>query len=351
MPLAAERLLRQHMRDQAFERVYYFFGEDDFLKESTAREFVACVTDAGTREFNSEVLRGVEVTAEALDLAVNTPPLFATRRVVLVRDAQSLAKDVRAMLDRYLRAPSESTVLVLTIPAGAEADQDILARTTAVNFQALEERRIPRWIAHYAAESLGTEITADAAALLHEAAGSELAALAAELDKAASFTGGGQITTDTITAVVGVRRGESLGDLLDAVVSRDARRAAALVPAVLAQPKQTPVQLVMMLAAQVLAIGWGQARQQRSRGARLESEYFTLLKETRAYTGRPWGEATSSWARATPHWSARDIDNGIAALLATDHALKETRVSSDDQLVTTLVLELCGSRGRSEVGR
>jgi len=69
-----------------------------------------------------------------------------------------------------------------------------------------------------------------------------------------------------------------------------------------------------------------------------------LLRETRAYTGRPWGEAAASWTRAAQRWTSREIDDGIALLLATDHALKETRVSSDDQLVTALVLELCGAR-------
>ena len=60
------------MRDRSFERVYYFRGDDDFLKESTARELITAVLDPATRDFNVELIRGDETTAEALDTALRS---------------------------------------------------------------------------------------------------------------------------------------------------------------------------------------------------------------------------------------------------------------------------------------
>ncbi|HUX32363.1 MAG TPA: hypothetical protein VMV51_02130, partial [Gemmatimonadaceae bacterium] len=56
---------------------------------------------------------------------------------------------------------------------------------------------------------------------------------------------------------------------------------------------------------------------------------------------RSWGEAVSAWTKAVPRWTARDLDHALAALAAADAALKETRLSSDEQLLSTLILTLC----------
>ena len=55
--MAVDRALRKSMRERVFERVYYFRGDDDFLKESTARELIAAVLDPATRDFNLELIR------------------------------------------------------------------------------------------------------------------------------------------------------------------------------------------------------------------------------------------------------------------------------------------------------
>ena len=73
------------------------------------------------------------------------------------------------------------------------------------------------------------------------------------------------------------------------------------------------------------------------------SELMTLLKETSAFPGRPWGEAVNAWTRYSERWSADELDAALAALLLTDEALKETKISSDEQLLTSLILALTGA--------
>jgi DNA polymerase-3 subunit delta len=99
----------------------------------------------------------------------------------------------------------------------------------------------------------------------------------------------------------------------------------------------------MALTTQTLALAWGRAL--RERGVppqRIENEFFALLKESgSSYTGRSWGEAVRSWAQSLDAWSAAELDTALAALLAADVALKETRLSSDEQLLQSLILALC----------
>lgn len=347
MSITVERALRKAMRERSFERAYYFVGDDDFLKEGTARELIDAVLDAGTRDFNLALLRGSEASAEALDTALATPPMFAERRLVVIREVGALRKDPRAVLDRYLKSPASDTVLLLMDPAGEKADRAIADAAFVVDFKALDPDRVPGWIAHYASTVLQVAVSPAAAAALQEFVGSETAALASELDKLASYTGGREIDADAVRAVVGARPGETPTDLLDAVAQRDAARAVALVPVVLAQPKANAVTVIMSLATQMTAIAWGRAA--RDRGvppAGVERGYYALLKEGKAFPGRPWKDAVACWQRGTQHWSSAELDVALRDLLAADVAAKESRVSSEEQLLSSLVLALCGRRER-----
>jgi DNA polymerase-3 subunit delta len=347
MATVVERALRKSLRDRSFERVYYFRGDDDFLKESTARELIAAVLDPGTRDFNLELIRGDETTADALDTALSTPPMFADRRLVVVRDVHALKKDSRAALERYLATPAADTVLLLVDPAGEKGDSVLTGASFVVDFDPLSDDRIPAWIAHHATTALGTTITESAARTLHAAVGSELAGLASELDKLASYATGGIIDEDAVRAVVGARSGETIADLLDAIADRDSRRAVTLVPVVLSQPKANVVTVIMALATQLSAVAWGRAA--RDRGvppAGIERGFYSLLKEGKAFPGRPWKEAVASWNRATQRWTSSQLEGALTELLAADTAAKEARVSSEEQLLTSLVLALCAQPDR-----
>lgn len=337
MPALPDRAFDKSLKRGEFERVYYFHGDDDFLKERAVRALVAAAVDPSTRDFNLDIRAAAELDAEMLGSLLGTPPMMAERRAVVVRDVAALKKDVRAVLDRYLASPAADVVLALVAPAGekAKVDKALEVRAATIEFKPLSGDRVPKWIVHHVESMLGATITPDAAELLQQAVGNELAALAAELDKLASYSGGGVIDEDAVADVVGVRRGETLGDFLDRVASRNAAGALALLPHILSQPKTSAVSIVMALTTQMLAVGWGITRNGRA-------DYFELLKSGKGpFIGRPWGEAARAWSDAERHWTDDAIDGALDALLAADIALKETRISSDAQLLATLVLTLC----------
>jgi len=340
-----ERAFRKSLQRGEFERVYYFHGEDDFLKEQTVRELVAAAVDPSTRDFNLDIRAAAELDAETLGSLVGTPPMMASRRVVVVRDVAALRKDARAALEGYLKDPAPDVLLILVSPSAekAKVDKVLEARAATVEFAPLTGDRVPRWIIHHVETVLGARITPDAAELLQQATGNELAALAAELDKLASYAGGGTIDEAAVADVVGVRRGETLGDFLDRVAARDTAGALVLLPHILAQPKTSAVSIVMALTAQTLAIGWGITR--------TRADYFELLKSGKAFPMRPWGEAARAWSAAERYWDDAAIDAALDALLAADIALKETRISSDTQLLTNLVLALCGAQRSTDAAR
>jgi DNA polymerase-3 subunit delta len=102
----------------------------------------------------------------------------------------------------------------------------------------------------------------------------------------------------------------------------------------------------MALTTQTLALAWGHVllRDEGRSSSEIERGYFGLLKETAAMTGRPWGEAVAHWARALNAWTNEELERALDALLTTDVALKESRVSSDEQVLSTLILSMCQPR-------
>src|SRR5690606_11671306 len=99
---------------------------------------------------------------------------------------------------------SPSLMLLLVDAPGAKADAKLAKATTPLEFDHLEDTRIPKWIAHYATTECGTEITPEAADLLQRAVGNDLHLLGAELEKLASYTSGAEITAAAVGEIVGV---------------------------------------------------------------------------------------------------------------------------------------------------
>jgi DNA polymerase-3 subunit delta len=344
----AHRDLRKAIQQRSFEHAYYFHGDDEYLKDDAIRQIIDAAVDPATRDFNLDVRRGSEVDAESLLSLLSTPPMMADRRLVVVREVNALRKDVRAALDRYLAAPAPDVIVLLVVAAGVKADAALCSRATEIVFEPLTGDRVPRWVTHHVKTVLGSTITPAAVDLLISAVGNDLPQLAAELDKLSSYVNGGSIDEAAVSAIVGVRRGETLGDLLDRVLAHDAPGALAVVDHVLAQPKITAVSVVMALTTQMLAMAWARAARDRGFPAvGIEREFYALLKENGGVTGRPWSEAVSSWSRAVVNWRASELEAAIDALLAADYALKESRLSSDEQIVSSLVLTLCGAPRRA----
>jgi DNA polymerase III subunit delta len=354
------RVVQAAVQSRQFAPVYYLHGDDDYLKDAAVRDLIDAAIDPSTRDFNLETRRAPDLDAETVASLLSTPPMLAERRAVVLRDVTGLKKAARAQLDRYLRTPAADTLLLLVSPAGTKPDAALMGAAVSLDFAPLTPERVRRWIVHHAGTVLQVEIADDAAQLLQQAVGNDLHLLAAELDKCASFVLGADdaagagvegatavIDSDAVSAVVGIRRGETVTDLLDAVARQDARAAVALVAHVLGQPKVTAVQVVMMLATQTFALSFGRAR--RDAGIptnRLPQEFFAFLKETGGYPGRPWSEAASAWTKVTEQWSADACERALTLLLEADMALKDTTVSNAEQILMSLVLGLCATRTR-----
>src|SRR5687768_11518176 len=103
MSAPVRRFLQKHGRGG----VFFVHGEDEFRKDEAVRALMDAHLDAGTRDFNLDVLRASEVDGERLASVLATPPMMAEWRVVVVREVESLASSprTRELLTALAAAP------------------------------------------------------------------------------------------------------------------------------------------------------------------------------------------------------------------------------------------------------
>jgi hypothetical protein len=112
----------------------------------------------------------------------------------------------------------------------------------------------------------------------------------------------------------------------------------------------TGVSVVMAMAVQTLGIGLCRARRDAGANiAALERAAFPHARRNFFAVYPAAGPAATAWARASADWSLEDVAVALEAFLAADAALKETRVASDEQIVSTAVLAACAGAERTAV--
>jgi len=339
--LSFDALLRALKRGDP-DPVYYLHGEEDVLKHEAVRALLDRAVEPGSRDFNVDQRAAADLDAEALHALLNTPPMLAERRAVVLRGVEQLRKKSkpRDALLAYLERPSPATLLVL-VQGDAEAPEpDLTRHATTVSIERLPPERAVRWVAHAAAER-GLTIEPAAAELLVVAVGSDLGALRQELDKLAVLVQGRPAGPADVAALVGVRHGETLQDLVDATLAREPARAARLVERVLAQSGMTGVRIVSALGTAL--VGAALSRAELDRGtprARLADSLFRHLLAARPFGLRGYKIEAGQWAEWGERWSARELRGALRLALATDRALKSSGVSDEGGVVRQLVLSL-----------
>lgn len=343
-PLTLDALLRG-LKKGAPDPVYLLHGDEDVLKDEAVRALLDAAVDPAARDFNFDSRFAADLDAEAFHVLVNTPPMLADRRAVVLRGVDQLGKrksKLRDELVRYVGAPNPTTVLVLVAAAGEDPDPEIARRATSVALGALEPERVPRWVTHHAT-TLALQLEPDAMDLLIAAVGNDLSALARELEKLAALAGDRPATAADVTALVGVRRGETVHDLVAAALERRAARAAQLVEPVLEQAGMSGVKVVTLLGTHL--VGAALARAERDRGAgRLEDAVFRHLLAARPYGLRGYKDEAARWVRWSGLWTAAELSGALRAALAADRALKGTTVTDDRGIVMQLVLGFAATR-------
>ncbi len=308
--------------------VFFFYGEEEHLREEAILRTVEAHLEPASRDFNLDQIRGSDVAADDLASLVATPPMMAQWRVIVVREAQGLSAKARELMEAAAKAPPSDLALILScaIPSGSRAKfySNLQKEAIAVEFAAIDPNDMPGWVITTAADLFGLEMDLDGARALATAVGPNLGLATAELSKLAAYVQERKnLTLEDVTAVVGSVAKVDRWQWFDQVAERRFGDALRDLPTLL-HAGESGVGLIIGMSAQLIRIGLVCA----GGSAALERE----LKPYQRWMARKVGPLARLW-------SSSEIDLALTELLRTDRLLK-TASLTDRQAMEELLLRL-----------
>jgi DNA polymerase-3 subunit delta len=314
------------------------FEVDDYLVDQAVAAIKAAVLGGiegaeggGTEAFNYDLLYGDETDASEILARAGESPVFASRRLILVKAADKLpAAEGEKLLD-YLKEPCETTALVFV--AGKKMDerrkftQTLMKRAVLVDCAPPPEGQLPAWIKAEAGR-LGVRVEDDALLLLKEMAvslkemaGGSLYLIRRELEKLAAYVGEGRpVKAADVQTLKGTEPGASVFDMTGAIGAQNRAQALRILARNL-EAGEDPLRILGALAWQYRRI-W-KAKEQGGQWGR-ESDL-----------GRSFSEAR--------------LRSAFERFAETDSQLKGAGGGSKTRVLETLLLDLCARP--KEVGR
>jgi DNA polymerase-3 subunit delta len=336
-------------RERKLRPVYLVVGEERHLATQVVRALREAALEGATPGLNEEQMVAGEASAASVLAAARTLPMFARRRLVLVRalerwDAQADKKANAEALDAladYCASPSPTTTLLLV---ASKLDKRRRLMTHAqkngylVSCAPLGRDALPGWIER-AVRERGRRAAPGVAELLAELAGPELANVEDAVERVCLFAGAGaEVTEDHVAECVVRVRPTTVWELVDAVGRRDVGLALATLGRVY-DPTDRGLRLVGVLA-------WS-ARQ--------------LLKFESARRGGASPEDAAKAAGAPP-FKARDLmrqveripradlERWLETLAGVDFALKGGSKRPPRAVLEHAILDLAASAARPRSG-
>lgn len=214
MPALTLPALRAQVEAGTTAPLYMLVGDDEAGKAAVAAEFLGLV-DEGLQAFNVERFYGAETRVDALVQAASTLPMMASRRVVLVFEAERLLVPRRESaaaeaeikrLEAFLRAPPAHASVVFV--CGRLDQRRRVVKLLTREGQVVDCGTITdaagaaRWL-KAKAEDAGVRLDAAAVRALVERTGLDVALLRAGLERLLLYAlGQATISADDVRAAV-----------------------------------------------------------------------------------------------------------------------------------------------------
>ncbi|PLX88309.1 MAG: DNA polymerase III subunit delta [Desulfuromonas sp.] len=241
--------LQKAIQQSNISPLLLIFGADGFLVERAVRQVKEAILTPGTEDFNFYQASGKELNVDDLLSVAQTLPVFAERRLVLIKDIQAVPAALLDQLQLYLKDPNPQTCLLLSgekIDSRRKFFQEFKKKGDVVEFKPLSEKQLPSFVRErLAAEQF--EMTGDALMLFCSRVSTNLQEVQAELIKLQTFMGEKRlIDVAEVQALTSGSRSENIFEVSNAVAMGDTAAALTLVKKLL-EEGEAPLKMLSLL--------------------------------------------------------------------------------------------------------
>ncbi len=311
--------------------LYFLFGEEPYLLNQSVDRFKYAVLNEGAIDFNYSLFYASDADVSVVRDAVETLPMMAQRRLVILKESQELTDKEWAELEPLIENAVDSTVFVLLasrVDKRKKSIRSLLDKAECVEFKKPYENQIPSWI-NYIAQSLGLTISNEAIHLLHKLAGHHLTEIEGELKKLGEFVEGQRrIEVADVAQVVSRSKEENVFDFTKAIGENDRVKALEHLVHLLDQG-QNEIGIISLVARHVrILLTVKKGMDEGLQGAKL------------AHYAQVPPYFLDTYTDQSRRWTAKKLEQTLVVLSETDKALKSSPLSSHIWL-ENMVLKTC----------
>lgn len=239
----------KEVREGDIGPLYYIFGDEPYLVEMGVKRLLDKAAAPEFREFNLNLYYGNEVKGEEIVETSQTLPMFAERRVVVVRKSSALSASALEILTGYVQDPSPSTCLIFQ---GEKIDQrkkffiDMKKKGRMVEYRRLYENQLGGFIRNEAAV-YGKRLDPAALEMLVHLVGNNLRELATQIEKVATYVGErNPVKVEDIHQIASDTKVDTVFDLANALGERNLGKALRNLHTIL-RDGEAPLMLLAMI--------------------------------------------------------------------------------------------------------
>ncbi len=251
----AENIIKD-IKNKKIAPIYFLMGEEPYFIDRISKFIEREVLTEDERGFNQTVIYGNETDLAGIVGLAKQFPMGAERSVVIVKEAQHLAKTID-QLEAYANQPQPTTVLVFnykgkTLDKRKKLYKEIQKSGVLFESKKLYENQVPDWIEN-TAKSLGFSIDTKAKFLLAEYLGNDLSRIENELEKLKIIINDGKITLEIIEKNIGISKDYNNFELRNAIENRNPKKAFQIVHYFSQNPKDNPLVMTLSILFQLFS--------------------------------------------------------------------------------------------------
>ena len=202
--------------------VVVLFGADRHLKLSVQALLVRQILgDEEDDELNLCRFSGNDTEMKTIGDELRMVSMWGDRRVVVVESADDFVSKNRPALEKYVEKPASKSVLILDVKKfqkNTKLAKKVTKTGLAIECAELSGKKLTTYLVNRALDKFGKQLSADAAALMVDLAGTQLGLLEQELTKLATYVGeNSRIAPDDVRTLVGGWRAETTWTMINAV--------------------------------------------------------------------------------------------------------------------------------------
>lgn len=235
----------QNLKKEIYHPIYLLQGEESYFIDEISDYIEKNVLNEAEKGFNQSVFYGKDSDALTIAESAMRFPMMASKQVIVVKEAQSLAKI--DTLTSYAEKPLNSTILVLAykyknLDSRTKLVKAIKKNGVVFTSKKLYENKIPAWIDSYLKKYSYT-ITPQAALLLTSYLGTDLSKIVNELDKLViAVKESTKITPEHIEKNIGLSKDYNVLELQNALGEKNVLKANKIIQYFGANPTLNPIQ-------------------------------------------------------------------------------------------------------------